>query len=126
MSSRGGGGGRHIIHMRGLPFRVTEQEIAEWFSSVADPVDVMIHYGHDGRPSGEADAMFASEGEAKRAWLRTSRTCSTDMSSSSMTEAMDSKLSTGDTTGHVFSVLYRHGVSPMLSYLFSISVGQEL
>ena len=67
MSSRGGGGGRHIIHMRGLPFRVTEQEIAEWFSSVADPVDVMIHYNHDGRPSGEADAMFASESEARRA-----------------------------------------------------------
>ena len=30
-------------------FRVTEQEIAEWFSSVADPVDVMIHYNNDGR-----------------------------------------------------------------------------
>jgi len=64
---RGGGGGRHIVHMRGLPFRVTEQEIAEWFSSVADPMDVMIHYNHDGRPSGEADAMFASEQEATAA-----------------------------------------------------------
>merc|ERR1712086_273963 len=63
----GGGGGRHIVHMRGLPFRVTEQEIAEWFSSVADPVDVMIHYNHDGRPSGEADAMFGSEREATMA-----------------------------------------------------------
>merc|ERR1712117_853069 len=62
-----GGGGMYCIHMRGLPFRVTEQEIAEWFSSVADPVDVMIHYNHDGRPSGEADAMFASESEATRA-----------------------------------------------------------
>lgn len=63
----GGGGGRHVVHMRGLPFRVTEQEIAEWFSSAADPVDVLIHYNHDGRPSGEADAMFASEAEANRA-----------------------------------------------------------
>jgi len=64
---RGGGSGRHVVHMRGLPFRVTEQEIAEWFSSVADPMDVMIHYNHDGRPSGEADAMFGSESEAMRA-----------------------------------------------------------
>ena len=64
---RGGDGGRHIVHMRGLPFRVTEQDIAEWFSSVADPIDVMIHYNHDGRPSGEADTMFATEGDAKRA-----------------------------------------------------------
>lgn len=63
----GGDGGRHIVHMRGLPFRVTEQDIAEWFSSVADPIDVMIHYNHDGRPSGEADTMFATEGDAKRA-----------------------------------------------------------
>jgi len=62
-----GAGSRHVVHMRGLPFRVTEQEIAEWFSSAADPVDVMIHYNHDGRPSGEADAMFASEAEANRA-----------------------------------------------------------
>jgi len=65
--SRDGVGGRHIVHMRGLPFRVTEQEIAEWFSSVADPVDIMIHYNNDGRPSGEADAMFGNERDAKRA-----------------------------------------------------------
>jgi len=60
-------GARHIVHMRGLPFRVTEQDIAEWFSSAADPIDVLIHYNHDGRPSGEADCMFASEGDATRA-----------------------------------------------------------
>ena len=64
---RGPPGGRHIVHMRGLPFRVTEQDIAEWFSSVADPIDVMIHFNNDGRPSGEADCMFASEGDATRA-----------------------------------------------------------
>ena len=63
----GGANGRRIVHMRGLPFRVNKREIAEWFSSVADPVDVMLHYNHDGRPSGEADAMFASEGDAMRA-----------------------------------------------------------
>lgn len=45
----GGPGGVFNVHMRGLPFRVTEQEIAEWFSSVADPVDVLIHYNGEGR-----------------------------------------------------------------------------
>ena len=60
-------GARHIVHMRGLSFRVTEQDIAEWFSSAADPIDVLIHYNHDGRPSGEADCMFATEGDATRA-----------------------------------------------------------
>jgi len=63
----GGHGGVFNVHMRGLPFRVTEQEIAEWFSSVADPVDVFIHYNGEGRPSGEADVSFASDSDARRA-----------------------------------------------------------
>ena len=49
---RGGRGGRssgYTVQLRGLPFRVSEQEIAEWFSSVADPVDVCIHYNAQGR-----------------------------------------------------------------------------
>ena len=47
---RGGRGGMvTTVRMRGLPFRVSEQEIAEWFSSVADPVDVCIHYNAQGR-----------------------------------------------------------------------------
>ena len=45
----GRGGGVVNVHMRGLPFRVTENEIAEWFSSVADPVDVCIHFNDQGR-----------------------------------------------------------------------------
>ena len=49
MGGGGGGGGMFNVHMRGLPFRVTEHEIAEWFSSVADPVDVVIHFNNDGR-----------------------------------------------------------------------------
>merc|ERR1719381_178585 len=65
---RGGrGGGNTIIKMRGLPFRVTEQEIAEWFSSVADPIDIFIKYNQEGRPSGEAEVTFNSESDAKRA-----------------------------------------------------------
>jgi len=69
----GGGGGRGMgasvftVHMRGLPFRVTEHDICEWFSSVADPVDVFIHFNDDGRPSGKADVSFATDSDARRA-----------------------------------------------------------
>merc|ERR1719204_1658770 len=67
----GGGGGRggspFIVRMRGLPFRVTENDIAEWFSSVADPLGINIRYNNQGRPTGEADVMFSSAHDAKRA-----------------------------------------------------------
>ena len=68
----GGGGGfrggpQHIVRMRGLPFRVTQNDIAEWFSSVADPVDIIIRYNNAGRPTGDAEVMFASDGDARRA-----------------------------------------------------------
>jgi heterogeneous nuclear ribonucleoprotein F/H len=56
-----------LIQMRGLPFRVTEQDISEWFSSVADPIDIYIMLNEDNRPSGEAEVTFATEGDAKRA-----------------------------------------------------------
>ncbi len=65
--SMGMRGGMYVVKMRGLPFRATEQDIAEWFSSVADPVDVFIKFNQEGRPSGEAEVTFATEGEAKRA-----------------------------------------------------------
>jgi len=65
-----GGGQHHVIRMRGLPFKVTENEIAEWFSSVADCLDVQIHYGGDGRPSGQADVIFGSAQEAKMAMTK--------------------------------------------------------
>lgn len=55
-----GGGPRHLVRMRGLPFRVTENDIAEWFSSVADPVAINIEFNNQGRPTGEADVMFYS------------------------------------------------------------------
>jgi len=68
---RGGRGGRgqggSVLKMRGLPFQVSEQEIAEWFSSVADPIDILIKYNAEGRPSGDAAVTFASESDATRA-----------------------------------------------------------
>ena len=44
-----------MIKLRGLPFRATEDDIAAWFSSVADCQDVRIQYNPDGRPSGNAE-----------------------------------------------------------------------
>merc|ERR1719326_802845 len=69
---RGGGGGApvHIVHMRGLPFRVTENDIAEWFSSVVDPMDISIIYNNQGRPTGEADVMFPTESDARKAMTK--------------------------------------------------------
>merc|ERR1712241_516055 len=71
----GGGGGMgrspaHIVHMRGLPFRVTENDICEWFSSVVDPTDISIIYNNQGRPTGEADVMFNSEADANKAMTK--------------------------------------------------------
>ena len=45
---RGGGGrdrGRrsgHTVQLRGLPFRASEREIADWLSEAADPDEVII------------------------------------------------------------------------------------
>jgi len=58
---------RHIVNMRGLPFRVSEQEICQWFNPVADPLDVQICRGEDGRPNGDAKIMFATLEEARMA-----------------------------------------------------------
>merc|ERR1719369_597334 len=71
----GGGGGMgrgpaHIVHMRGLPFRVTENDICEWFSSVCDPTDISIIYNNQGRPTGEADVMFNTEADARKAMTK--------------------------------------------------------
>jgi heterogeneous nuclear ribonucleoprotein F/H len=56
--------------MRGLPFRVTENDIAEWFSSVTDPIAINIRYNNQGRPAGEADVLFSTESEAKKAMAK--------------------------------------------------------
>merc|ERR1719367_2271726 len=73
MGNGGGGYGRgpaHIVHMRGLPFRVTENDIAEWFSSVVDPVDISIIFNNQGRPTGEADVYFETEADATKAMTK--------------------------------------------------------
>lgn len=40
--------GGHFVHMRGLPFRATENDIANFFSPL-NPIRVHIDIGADGR-----------------------------------------------------------------------------
>lgn len=53
----------HFVHMRGLPFRATEGDIASFFSPLT-PIRVHIDVGADGRATGEADVEFATHEDA--------------------------------------------------------------
>jgi len=73
---RGGGRGRDkrdrrsqgfTVQLRGLPYRATEREIADWISEAAEPEDVIIGMDRAGRPSGQAEAVFRDARDARRA-----------------------------------------------------------
>ncbi|XP_003271210.1 heterogeneous nuclear ribonucleoprotein F [Nomascus leucogenys] len=53
----------HCVHMRGLPYKATENDIYNFFSPL-NPVRVHIEIGPDGRVTGEADVEFATHEEA--------------------------------------------------------------
>nr|XP_012613742.1 heterogeneous nuclear ribonucleoprotein F-like isoform X2 [Microcebus murinus] len=53
----------HCVHMRGLPYKATENDIYSFFSPLK-PVRVQIEIGPDGRVTGEADVEFATHEEA--------------------------------------------------------------
>ncbi|XP_006627257.2 G-rich sequence factor 1 [Lepisosteus oculatus] len=57
------------IHIRGLPFQVTGQDVAEFFSPLK-LVKIQIEYSGDGRATGEADVYFATHEEAVMAMSR--------------------------------------------------------
>merc|ERR1719189_2739511 len=59
-------GGGFTVTLRGLPYRASEREIADWLSEAADPEDVIIVMDRTGRPSGQADAIFREERDARR------------------------------------------------------------
>ncbi|ETE69503.1 Heterogeneous nuclear ribonucleoprotein H [Ophiophagus hannah] len=54
----------HCVHMRGLPYRATENDIYNFFSPL-NPVRVHIEIGPDGRVTGEADVEFATHEDAE-------------------------------------------------------------
>jgi len=61
--SMGGGGGMHNVHMRGIPFRATFEDICDFFAPVV-PVHVAFSEDNTGRPSGEADVEFSTHEDA--------------------------------------------------------------
>ena len=56
----------HSVHMRGLPFDSTEDDIMQFFTPL-NPVNVRIIYEPNGRPKGEADVDFATHEAATAA-----------------------------------------------------------
>ncbi|XP_041376014.1 epithelial splicing regulatory protein 1-like isoform X2 [Gigantopelta aegis] len=66
-------GGQVIIRMRGLPFTATSQQVLEFFAREPNSCDVLdgedgtlfVHYP-DGRSTGDAFVLFASEEEANK------------------------------------------------------------
>ncbi|XP_060526446.1 heterogeneous nuclear ribonucleoprotein H-like [Cylas formicarius] len=60
------GGGMHCIHMRGLPFKATQDDIADFFKPVV-PVEIHLLPDDNGRASGEADVEFSSHDDAVKA-----------------------------------------------------------
>ncbi|XP_056878302.1 heterogeneous nuclear ribonucleoprotein H3 isoform X2 [Takifugu flavidus] len=53
----------HFVHMRGLPFRATEGDVAKFFSPL-NPVRVHIDFAPNGKSTGEADVEFRSHEDA--------------------------------------------------------------
>lgn len=69
---RGGarrGSSCYCVHMRGLPFKATPQDIAYFFKPIR-PVNINILFDNSGRPSGEADVEFECHEDAMRAMRR--------------------------------------------------------
>ncbi|CAH0559214.1 unnamed protein product [Brassicogethes aeneus] len=61
-----GSSAMHCVHMRGLPFKASQGDIADFFRPIV-PISVRLLQDHTGRASGEADVEFASHDDALRA-----------------------------------------------------------
>lgn len=59
----------HYVHMRGLPFNASGEDIVKFFFPLIVS-KVLIEFGSDGRPSGEADVYFSCHQEAVAAMSR--------------------------------------------------------
>lgn len=59
----------HCIHMRGLPFQVCGEDLVKFFSPLVVS-KMLIEFGPDGRPSGEADVYFTQHQDAVAAMSR--------------------------------------------------------
>uniref|UniRef100_A0A3B4ZDU5 G-rich RNA sequence binding factor 1 n=1 Tax=Seriola lalandi dorsalis TaxID=1841481 RepID=A0A3B4ZDU5_SERLL len=53
----------HYVHMRGLPFQVSGEDIVKFFSPLVVS-KILIECGPDGKPSGEAEVYFSCHQDA--------------------------------------------------------------
>jgi len=60
---------KHIVHVRGLPYRATEREITNFFRPL-ETIACRMLFGNDGRPSGEADVAFLCHQDARDAMAK--------------------------------------------------------
>ena len=63
----------HIIQMRGLPFRASEEEIRSFFSPISVSA-VQFEFGFDSRPTGRASVAFPTHKDAEKAMERDKNT----------------------------------------------------
>jgi len=55
----------YMVNLRGIPYNTSEREIRDWLSEAADPSEIIIPEDRQGRPSGQANAYFKTEKEAR-------------------------------------------------------------
>merc|ERR1712110_11528 len=60
---------KHIVHIRGLPYRATEREIQNFFRPI-ETISCRIIFGRDNRPTGEADVAFYNHNDAKESMAK--------------------------------------------------------
>ncbi|CAG9787499.1 unnamed protein product [Diatraea saccharalis] len=95
---RGGGGGgargargAHCVHMRGLPFKASPQDVAYFFKPIR-PANINILYDNSGRPSGEADVEFECHEDAMRRKRIASFMSRVDRSDNAVVKALAERL----------------------------------
>ncbi|XP_053510239.1 G-rich sequence factor 1 [Ictalurus furcatus] len=59
----------HYVHMRGLPYQATAGDIINFFHPIR-VAKVLLEYGPDGRPNGEAGAHFTTRQDALQAMTK--------------------------------------------------------
>lgn len=58
---------RHVVQMRGLPFRATEEQVRSFFGPDFEISAVQFEIGADHRPTGRASVAFATHEDAEKA-----------------------------------------------------------
>ncbi|XP_020660922.3 G-rich sequence factor 1 [Pogona vitticeps] len=62
----------HVVHLRGLPFQATAQDIINFFAPLK-PLRIMMEYNSSGKATGEADVRFETHEDAVAAMAKNRR-----------------------------------------------------